>query len=205
MLHTLMNADPLTASWMLVLATLFLVAVALPIVRALLAGILYAIAGVTGNRQLRNTAHTVMPRIGHLIGGIALGIVSVAAPAMAASDEPSSLSHVNLDRDAGASTTPRVETSPTPKSIPATVAPSHANTNVAPATATPASPSNQVVYIVKAGDTLWDIAQDHLDNPSDAQTTETWKAIWKANRTTIGEHPELITPGQILYLDSALA
>ena len=56
------------------------------------------------------------------------------------------------------------------------------------------------LYIVQVGDTLWDIAQQQLDQPTDAEVTETWKAIWRANRAVIGDDPALIHPGDRLDL-----
>ena len=61
------------------------------------------------------------------------------------------------------------------------------------------------LYVVKAGDSLWSIAAGTLDAPTDAQITETWKAIWRANRMAIGDRPELIRPGTELIIDGGIA
>jgi nucleoid-associated protein YgaU len=171
--HALFDADPLTTSWLIAIAFLLVLVVAVPLIRATLAGCIYAVAALTGHRHLRRTAARVMPRIAHLIGGIVIGTAAVAAPAMAAVGERPLLSTIDLDRDAGAS------------SEAARPVKEHAA---------------GAVYIVRTGDTLWDIAASHLEHPTDAATTEAWKAIWRANRAVIGDEPALIHPGQQLDL-----
>ncbi len=47
-------------------------------------------------------------------------------------------------------------------------------------------------YIVKKGDTLWDISERFLDNPFN------WPEVWKKNEFIV--NPDLIYPGQILRL-----
>jgi len=184
-LHTLFDADPLTASWLIAIGLLFFLVVAVPILRAIVAAGIYAFAAVTGRRHLRRTAARVMPRIAHLIGGIIIGTATIAAPAMAAVDEHPALATVDLDRDAGASRASEA-THPAP--------------SAAPAAQSADASAGSSVYIVRTGDTLWDIAASRLDHPTDAATTEAWKAIWRANRDVIGDEPGLIHPGQQLDL-----
>jgi LysM repeat protein len=53
--------------------------------------------------------------------------------------------------------------------------------------------------VVHRGDTLWDIARRHLGPAaSDAEVAHAWPAWHEANRTVIGDDPDLIRPGQIL-------
>ncbi len=53
--------------------------------------------------------------------------------------------------------------------------------------------------VVAAGDTLWDIATDHLPAPaSDADVAASWPAWYAANAEVIGPDPDLIRPGQRL-------
>ena len=50
------------------------------------------------------------------------------------------------------------------------------------------------VYIVKKGDTLWDIAEKELGNP------QKWHKLWYYNYHTIGDDYDLIEVGQELYI-----
>lgn len=50
------------------------------------------------------------------------------------------------------------------------------------------------VYIVKKGDTLWDIAEKELGNP------QKWHKLWYYNYHTIGDDYNLIKVGQELYI-----
>lgn len=53
--------------------------------------------------------------------------------------------------------------------------------------------------VVHRGDTLWDIVRRQLGpNASDAEVADAWPAWHHANRTVIGDDPDLILPGQIL-------
>lgn len=72
-----------------------------------------------------------------------------------------------------------------------------AETVLAPAATT----ARAAVYIVETGDCLWRIAQHVLAErtgrrPSNAEIATFWPAIYEANRSTIGENPNLIFPGQ---------
>jgi len=167
------TGDPITTSWLLAIALLFLVVVVVPIARMLIALAIYAYAAITGRRHLRTVAARVMPRLGHLLGSVVVGVASIAAPAAAApqADQPTQIS---IDR-----ITPVAE--PAPEEV----------------TATPVSD----IYVVEVGDSLWDIAASQSPAATDAQITETWKAIWRANRHVIGDHPELIRPGMELVIE----
>lgn len=53
--------------------------------------------------------------------------------------------------------------------------------------------------VVKRGDTLWTIAARHLGaEATDAAIAEEWPRWYAANRTAIGDNPDLILPGMIL-------
>lgn len=218
---TLFAADPITTGWLIIITLLLTVTVAVPILRALAAGVLLLIAALTGRAQLRGTAARVMPRIGHLIGSLVIGTAAIASPALAAGQTgPGTLDAIDLDRDAGASRAPsstQPETAPssTPAqtSWPAPVTPDMRDTEATPrhddatpsahnTTAVPA-PAAEAMYTVRSGDTLWDIAADALGEATDREITETWKAIWRANRDVIGADPGLILPGQQLDLSGA--
>ena len=55
-------------------------------------------------------------------------------------------------------------------------------------------------HIVAAGDTLWDIAAAHL-MPAERSATiihRSWQQIYQANRSVVGDDPDLIRPGMRL-------
>lgn len=53
-------------------------------------------------------------------------------------------------------------------------------------------------YVVRAGDSLWSIAEAH---PGAGDSVEArWRAIWAVNREQVGDDPDLIHPGQVLRL-----
>lgn len=179
--------DPITVAWAIALGALCALVVLIPLARLVLALGLHAYASVSGRSQLHAHAARVMPRIGHLIGGLLVGTATaVAAPAMATE------AGVGIDRDSTVVTdlisAPAVRID---RDAPPTSTPSHEQAHTSRSLGT-------AVYVVRAGDTLWDIAAAQLDNPTDAQVTARWKAIWKANRAVIGDHPELIHPGDEL-------
>lgn len=55
-------------------------------------------------------------------------------------------------------------------------------------------PNLNSFYIVQAGDTLWGIAQQAGGDGSQ------WQVIYRDNKNVIGNDPNLILPGQILFL-----
>jgi resuscitation-promoting factor RpfA len=70
----------------------------------------------------------------------------------------------------------------------------------APVTAPhPDRPSRAAPYVVRPGDTLWDIAARHLGGrPTAADVARAWPAWWAVNREVVGGDPDLIHPGQRL-------
>lgn len=201
-MNELISSDPLTASWLLAILLIFAIVVVVPIIRFLLSGAVYAVAAITGKQHLRVVARRLMPRIGHLLGAVIVGISSTAAPAFAAPRAEDTA--ISIDRDGAwlAPATARVEATATSESSTADAP----TTNTQPTTTipaddmriTPTTTTTAALYVVRGGDSLWSIAESSLQNPTDAQITETWKAIWKANRQVIGDHPERITPGMSL-------
>jgi nucleoid-associated protein YgaU len=69
-----------------------------------------------------------------------------------------------------------------------------------PPRATVASPSGQARFVVvRPGDTLWTIAARHLASAADSESiAAAWPQWWQANRSVIGDDPDLIRPGQHL-------
>jgi hypothetical protein len=53
-------------------------------------------------------------------------------------------------------------------------------------------------YVVRPGDSLWEIARTHPDGTGSVELR--WRAIWLANRDLVGDDPDLILPGQALRL-----
>ena len=54
-------------------------------------------------------------------------------------------------------------------------------------------------YLVVVGDTLWDIAADHLPaSADDADIAASWPDWYELNRAAVGPDPDLIHPGQVL-------
>jgi nucleoid-associated protein YgaU len=71
----------------------------------------------------------------------------------------------------------------------------------APSKVTGAAPD---AYVVERGDCLWRIASSLLSaagRPAGgAAVSRLWRAIYEANRATIGDDPNLILPGQVLIV-----
>ena len=66
----------------------------------------------------------------------------------------------------------------------------------APAPAATPEPAAPAAVVVRPGDTLWDIAADHLPaEAAPAAVAQAWPAWWSANRAAIGSDPDLIHPG----------
>jgi len=53
-----------------------------------------------------------------------------------------------------------------------------------------------VVYVVKPGDTLSEIALDFYGNGTEPY----WRRIYDANKAVIGNNPDLIKPGEVLKI-----
>jgi nucleoid-associated protein YgaU len=87
-----------------------------------------------------------------------------------------------------------------------TQSPSQAPSETVPVVETekPAETSTPLAtYTVKSGDSLWSIAQERVvgTNASVDEIDQAWRAIWKANKSVIGNNPSLIRPGQEIKLN----
>ena len=64
------------------------------------------------------------------------------------------------------------------------------------------APQQGAVHVVVAGDCLWDIAADRLDeagsSASDAAVARAVDSWWRTNAEVVGPDPDLIHPGQVL-------
>jgi resuscitation-promoting factor RpfA len=60
-------------------------------------------------------------------------------------------------------------------------------------------------YVIRPGDTLWDVAAAHLprDRRSRGRIDRYWRRIYAANRGVLGDDPHLIHPGTRLVLPPA--
>ena len=56
------------------------------------------------------------------------------------------------------------------------------------------------VHVVRHGDSLWTIAEDHLRTKDVRRVARYWPRIHRANRTVIGPNPNVIQPGWKLTL-----
>jgi nucleoid-associated protein YgaU len=73
--------------------------------------------------------------------------------------------------------------------------PAESETSLLPATPEPPMEETPTArYTVKAGDTLWQIAQTQLHSPYQ------WSRVYALNRGVIGQNPDLIYPGQQLVV-----
>jgi nucleoid-associated protein YgaU len=59
-------------------------------------------------------------------------------------------------------------------------------------------------YVVRAGDSLWTIAQRLVPTAPADEVDEAWRRIHRANRSTLGKDPDLIIPGTTLRLPGSL-
>ncbi len=77
--------------------------------------------------------------------------------------------------------------------------PTAAETSEEEPAASPSRPRDPATsYVVRPGDTLWGIAQAHLDDATDAEIAAEWPRWHTTNRAVIGADPHLIRPGQVL-------
>lgn len=108
------------------------------------------------------------------------------APPVAVSSGPAIASSADLDREPGyRPAAPRATRTPVP--IDPLAAPARPG----------AMPEEH--YVVRRGDTLWDIAARHLGPAATAaQIAGEWPRWYAANRQVIGADPDLIRPGQQL-------
>lgn len=92
-----------------------------------------------------------------------------------------------------------------PSAAPPTVRPvAPAPTAVPPAVArTSAAVPAPALVVVRAGDSLWSLAESSLRRagttpPTDRQVAQAWPRWWAANRQAIGDDPDFLLPGTVL-------
>jgi hypothetical protein len=141
--------------------------------------------------------------------GLAVGGAGVAVPASAAPLEPSpaatrTTASTTLD---GLPLPDRVE-GEAPEVTPAGPSPLHRVAAVAAArgpagarkvSASAALPTREV-HRVLPGESLWSIAASRLPSADAAEVDRAWRRIYRANRTQVGDDPDLLLPGTTLHL-----
>jgi resuscitation-promoting factor RpfA len=149
--------------------------------------------GRGADRILRAVLPHAVRRI--VVGSAGLGVF--LAPVVATAQDPVAAAGPATAVTAPSVTAPSA-TAPTvpPPAPPSVPAPSW------PVAHQPAStpvPVGQVT--VRAGDSLWSIAADHLKGaPDPNRVARAWPAWFAANRTVIGRDPAVIHPGQVLRI-----
>jgi nucleoid-associated protein YgaU len=135
---------------------------------------------VGGTRRTGHGQLLLRPWLVRVLVGAALGTTAFAAPAAAASTSsspplPNALAGLPLpDRPSGR----------------------------APAPAPNASP---LTHTVAAGESLWSIAADRLaPGAPSARVDRAWRHLYDANRSRLGDDPDLIRPGTVLRLPRPL-
>lgn len=121
-------------------------------------------------------------------------------------DWPSSAGAPARERVGPPATTPaRPPSARPPSAAPPTVRPAApARTAVPPAAArTSAAVPAPAVVVVRAGDSLWSLAESSLRRagttpPTDRQVAQAWPRWWAANREVIGDDPDFLLPGTVL-------
>ncbi|MCK0111391.1 LysM peptidoglycan-binding domain-containing protein [Ornithinimicrobium sp. F0845] len=175
-----------------------------------------AVASLPGRSTapLRSGAAHLAPRLAPRVSAVLIAVAATALPVGSAHAQPSDSSHG-----------PRVEfghVQPSDPSHGQTVGSGQPGGAPAPApdpaprapepgwrpTTPPASPDPSAItlvsrggaqpdsVVVRAGDTLWDIAARHLGDDADAgAVAAAWPRWYAANRATIGDDPDHILPG----------
>ena len=88
---------------------------------------------------------------------------------------------------------------PAERPSPAPVRPSAGTVPARPAPARAGAPA----VVVRAGDSLWSLAEASLRSagtarPTDQQVAQAWPRWWAANRSAVGDDPDLLLPGTVL-------
>lgn len=180
-----------------------------------------AFAAPRAARRLTQTLLGLTVAAGPLMGGVALATPSASAPISL--DRPA----VVASTSTGASPLPAADADPPLTAAPAppaattgSAAPEldrparHAFVASAPAPARARSDAGGADlitaggrrsvaddgYVVRRGDTLWDVAARHLGpTASPADIAREWPQWYAANRAVIGTDPNLLRPGEVLH------
>jgi hypothetical protein len=170
-----------------------------------------AVAAKTSPMLVRRIVHAAIG-VSVLAGPLAAGSAFAAGPSNTTStstpvDRPSSLTAPAL-----ADTSPAPLSLDRPAFVPSSPPPIAKRTPPGPAALVTGfahrdtgDPSNRSTegYVVRRGDTLWDIAARHLGPGATAvDISRAWPAWYDANRAVIGPDPGVIRPGELLSAPS---
>jgi LysM domain-containing protein len=182
-----------------------------------------ALPGALGHGFAAVAARVSPTLVRHVVQAV-IGISVLAGPLTAGSAlaaGPSTTTSTSVDRPNSLAVPPLAAGSPAPLAldrpattfVPASPPPPHKQASTGPAaivTGTahrdigdPNDPSTRG-YVVRRGDTLWDIAARHLGPGASAvDISRAWPAWYEANRVVIGSDPGVIRPGEMLWPPSA--
>ena len=163
-----------------------------------LAGLTEALTG-SAPALLRSLSPVVVRRTAALACGAALGTTAVMAPATALhGDTPTGVSGTgHLGGTTGHGTRVTVLTPPRrPSALPLTglVLPERATGSAGAASVT-----------VRHGDSLWSLAEDLLPHAGNEEIDRAWRALYAANRPTLGHDPDVVHPGTSLRIPGELS
>ena len=147
-------------------------------------------------RVASSLSRRLVPALGRQAVAIALGVASVGACGPAP-DAPGPAVRPSSVVASALATLPDPGWVPAPPVVRPQADPRPLTGGQRPATAPPG-------WVVRQGDTLWDIALAHLH--PDATVTEVaaeWPRWYAANRAVIGPDPDLLQPGQVLRAPTA--
>lgn len=167
----------------------------------------------------RRVAPVAVRRTLEVALGLTVGVAATAGPATAASGPPSgaatsvgassaALPSLDWPDPSRSATTPTAAPSPAPAQAHAPsqheAPPVEAPSPAAPPARTPSGAAAAPAAVVVApGDSLWALAEAHLErtgtaSPTDRQVAAAWPLWWSANRDVVGDDPDLIHPGTVL-------
>jgi nucleoid-associated protein YgaU len=145
-------------------------------------------------QAVRRVAPSSIRALVRLAVGASLTASVLAGPAAHAEDRPPTVAGSSSDSldwpGVAPVTAPPADALPSPAADPRPA--------VVPAS-TPDHSHASVDVVVHPGDCLWDIARHALGpGATEAQVAAAWPRWWAANRSVVGDHPDLIHPGDRL-------
>ncbi len=151
---------------------------------------------VGGEELVRSLGAPILRRVIGASAGAAIATGALLGPAVAAGTDEQD--HVELGWSPAASQSPEQEPAAEPADD--SEAPEEAaNEDIGEEAEDPGD--DPATYVVKAGDSLWSIAEAELPgDPTAAQTAQAWPAWYAQNRDVVGDDPDLIHPGQQLHV-----